>query len=71
MLLLFDRAVGEGEDWEGEVGRRSVWTRLFDFVADSQSPTDFSFFITFTRDTGMRLFDIKYKGDRIVYELGE
>ncbi|KAL7413894.1 copper amine oxidase [Mrakia frigida] len=31
---------------------------------------DFSFYITFTRDTGMKLFDIKYKGDRIVYELG-
>ncbi|KAJ7320783.1 putative copper amine oxidase [Mycena albidolilacea] len=31
---------------------------------------DFSFYITFTRDTGLRLFDIKYKGDRIIYELG-
>ncbi|KAJ9639223.1 hypothetical protein H2204_003834 [Knufia peltigerae] len=31
---------------------------------------DYSFFIGFTRDTGMRLFDIKYKGERIVYELG-
>ncbi|ORY29317.1 putative copper amine oxidase [Naematelia encephala] len=31
---------------------------------------DFSFYITFTRDTGLRLFDIKYKGDRILYELG-
>ncbi|KAJ7199635.1 putative copper amine oxidase [Mycena pura] len=31
---------------------------------------DFSFYITFTRDTGLRLFDVKYKGDRIIYELG-
>ncbi|KAJ6629905.1 copper amine oxidase [Mycena sp. CBHHK59/15] len=31
---------------------------------------DFSFYMTFTRDTGMRLFDIKYNGDRIIYELG-
>ncbi|KAA8904616.1 copper amine oxidase [Sphaerosporella brunnea] len=31
---------------------------------------DFSFYITFTRDSGVRLYDIKYKGDRIIYELG-
>lgn len=31
---------------------------------------DFEFYIAFTRDTGMRLFDIKYKGERIIYELG-
>ncbi|KAM0749530.1 copper amine oxidase [Meredithblackwellia eburnea MCA 4105] len=31
---------------------------------------DFSFYITFTRDTGVRLYDIKYKGERIIYELG-
>ncbi|KAF7361133.1 Amine oxidase [Mycena sanguinolenta] len=31
---------------------------------------DFSFYFTFTRDTGVRLFDIKYKGERIIYELG-
>ncbi|KAF7557226.1 hypothetical protein G7Z17_g765 [Cylindrodendrum hubeiense] len=31
---------------------------------------DFSFFLTFTRDTGMRLYDIRYKGERIIYELG-
>jgi hypothetical protein len=24
----------------------------------------------FTRDTGMRLYDIKYKGERVAYELG-
>lgn len=29
-----------------------------------------SSFPSFTRDTGMRLFDIKYKGERIIYELG-
>nr|XP_031863935.1 uncharacterized protein CI109_000579 [Kwoniella shandongensis]KAA5531007.1 hypothetical protein CI109_000579 [Kwoniella shandongensis] len=31
---------------------------------------DFTFYLTFTRDTGMRLYDIKYKGERIIYELG-
>jgi primary-amine oxidase len=31
---------------------------------------DFSFYIGFTRDTGMALFDIKYKGERLLYELG-
>ncbi|KAK4699567.1 hypothetical protein P7C70_g6693, partial [Phenoliferia sp. Uapishka_3] len=31
---------------------------------------DFSFYITFTRDTGLRLYNIKYKGERIIYELG-
>ncbi|ORY58360.1 copper amine oxidase [Leucosporidium creatinivorum] len=31
---------------------------------------DFEYFISFTRDTGVRLFDIKYKGERIIYELG-
>ncbi|KAK6992126.1 amine oxidase [Favolaschia claudopus] len=31
---------------------------------------DFSFYITFTRDTGLRLFDIKYRGERVIYELG-
>ncbi|KAK6066824.1 Primary amine oxidase, lung isozyme [Seiridium cupressi] len=30
----------------------------------------FSFFIGFSRDTGMALYDIKYKGERILYELG-
>lgn len=30
----------------------------------------FSFYIGFTRDTGIRLFDIKYEGERILYELG-
>ncbi|WWC71351.1 uncharacterized protein I206_105306 [Kwoniella pini CBS 10737] len=31
---------------------------------------DFTFYLTFTRDTGMRLYDIRYKGQRIIYELG-
>ena len=26
---------------------------------------DFSFYVTFSRDTGLRLFDIKYRGERI------
>jgi primary-amine oxidase len=30
----------------------------------------YSFFIGFSRDTGMALYDIKYKGERILYELG-
>ena len=31
---------------------------------------DFSFYLSFSRDTGLRLFDIKYRGERIIYELG-
>lgn len=31
---------------------------------------DFSFYLTFTRDTGMRLYNVKFKGERIIYELG-
>jgi primary-amine oxidase len=31
---------------------------------------DFSFYIGFTRDTGMALYDIRYKGERLLYELG-
>lgn len=40
------------------------------YSPDASRLADFSFYITFTRDTGMKLFDVKYKGDRIVYELG-
>lgn len=31
---------------------------------------DFSFYITFTRDTAVRLYNIKYKNQTILYELG-
>ncbi|KAF7313195.1 Amine oxidase [Mycena kentingensis (nom. inval.)] len=31
---------------------------------------DYSFYFGFSRDTGISLFDVKYKGDRIIYELG-
>lgn len=31
---------------------------------------DFEFYISFSRDTGMRLNNIMYKGERIIYELG-
>ncbi|KAB5578137.1 copper amine oxidase [Coniochaeta sp. 2T2.1] len=31
---------------------------------------DWSFYIAFNRDTGMSLFDIRYKGKRLIYELG-
>jgi primary-amine oxidase len=31
---------------------------------------DWSFYITFTRDTGVRLYNIKFKNDTILYELG-
>ncbi|KAK3989769.1 putative copper amine oxidase [Cladorrhinum sp. PSN332] len=31
---------------------------------------DFSFYIGFTRDVGMTLYDIRYKGERLIYELG-
>ena len=31
---------------------------------------DFSFYFTTTRDLGLQLYDISYKGERIIYELG-
>ena len=31
---------------------------------------DFSFYLSSNRDLGMQLHDIKYKGERIIYELG-
>ncbi|OCL04443.1 amine oxidase catalytic domain-containing protein [Glonium stellatum] len=31
---------------------------------------DFSFYISFNKDTGMQLHNIKFKGERIIYELG-
>lgn len=31
---------------------------------------DFSFYIGFSRDTGLALYDIRFKGERIIYELG-
>lgn len=31
---------------------------------------DFSFYWSFRRDTGIRLWDIKYKGKKIMHELG-
>lgn len=31
---------------------------------------DFSFYVSLTRDNGLRLFDVRYKGKRILYELG-
>ncbi|KAI1868056.1 uncharacterized protein JN550_006544 [Neoarthrinium moseri] len=31
---------------------------------------DFSFYIGFSRDVGMTLYDIKYKGERLLYEFG-
>jgi primary-amine oxidase len=31
---------------------------------------DFEFYISFSRDTGVGLHDVKYKGERIIYELG-
>ncbi|EKG10001.1 Copper amine oxidase [Macrophomina phaseolina MS6] len=31
---------------------------------------DFSFFIGFSHDTGMSLYDIRYRGERVLYELG-
>jgi Cu2+-containing amine oxidase len=30
----------------------------------------FSFYMTFDYDTGLQLFDIRFKGERIIYELG-
>ncbi|KAH8653519.1 copper amine oxidase [Xylariales sp. PMI_506] len=31
---------------------------------------DFTFYIGFTHDTGMVLYDVRYKGERILYEVG-
>ncbi|KAI1344805.1 membrane copper amine oxidase [Xylariaceae sp. FL0016] len=31
---------------------------------------DYSFYVGFSRDTGMALYDVKYKGERLLYELG-
>ncbi|KAH8701543.1 copper amine oxidase [Talaromyces proteolyticus] len=31
---------------------------------------DFSFYLGFSRDTGLTLYDVRFKGDRILYELG-
>jgi primary-amine oxidase len=31
---------------------------------------DFSFYLGFSRDTGLALYDIRFKGERIIYELG-
>ncbi|ETS83998.1 hypothetical protein PFICI_05874 [Pestalotiopsis fici W106-1] len=31
---------------------------------------DFSFYVGFSRDVGMTIYDIKYKGERLLYELG-
>ena len=31
---------------------------------------DFSFFYSFRRDSGLRLWDIKYKNETVMYELG-
>ncbi|KAF2726734.1 membrane copper amine oxidase [Polyplosphaeria fusca] len=31
---------------------------------------DFSFYVGFSHDTGLTLYNIKYKGERVIYELG-
>ncbi len=31
---------------------------------------DFSFYIGFSRDTGLSLFDVRYHGERVLFELG-
>lgn len=30
---------------------------------------DFSFYVAVSHDMGLRLFDVKYKGKRIIYEV--
>lgn len=44
------------------------------YKVDSESKyvewMDFSFYVGFSRDTGMALYDVKYKGERVLYELG-
>ena len=43
---------------------------VVDYDAQWVEWMDFSFYVSFSRDTGVRLFDIKYKGQRVMYELG-
>jgi primary-amine oxidase len=31
---------------------------------------DFNFFLAFDRDTGLKFYEIKYKNERIIFELG-
>ncbi|KUL83286.1 hypothetical protein ZTR_09131 [Talaromyces verruculosus] len=40
--------------------------------ADSKYVTwmDFSFYISFSRDTAVSIFDVRYKGQRVLYEMG-
>lgn len=39
-------------------------------MAEIQRDTvDFTFYVAVSRDMGVRLFDIKYKGKRIIYEV--
>ncbi|KAG9521807.1 putative membrane copper amine oxidase, partial [Aureobasidium melanogenum] len=44
------------------------------FAVDAESKwiqwMDFSFFVGYQRDTGLSLWDIRYKGERVLYELG-
>ena len=44
------------------------------FAVDAESKwvewMDFSFYIGYQRDTGLSLWDIRYKGQRVLYELG-
>lgn len=43
---------------------------VVDYDAQWVEWMDFSFYVSFSRNTGVRLFDIKYKGKRVMYELG-
>lgn len=35
----------------------------------TNTTVDFSFYVAVSHDMGLRLFDIKYKGKRIIYEV--
>lgn len=32
-------------------------------------PVDFSFYVSITRDNGLRLYDVRFKGKRVLYEV--
>ncbi|KAK8069373.1 primary amine oxidase- lung isozyme [Apiospora phragmitis] len=58
-----------------KIGREAdgpwAWTeRQVDVERQYVEWMDFSFYLGFTRDTGLAFYDVKYKGERIMYELG-
>jgi len=44
-------------------------TNLIILVSSDHTLVDFSFYVSTTREHGLRLFDVHYKGKRILYEV--